>query len=218
MTRLLPCVVLAASLLAIRIHAASAQTMSERKLWLSAEGSADLTRKLRLNVEQQLRLDGGATGFDETLTELSLRFRIAKFLRIGAAYRFIVLPDEQRHRGAGEAQLATALGAVRPSYRARLEVTTRPGDDTQTRLRNRLKVAVNAPHRLEPFLAGELIHVLSPRSEFREVRLYAGTEWQATDELQLSAFYLFQDEHNMNAPERNHIVGLGASYRFRSID
>jgi len=196
--------------------AAWAQPRSDEQVWLSAEGQAVVTKRLRLGVEQQLRLDEQASGFDQTHTELSVAYRLRKFLSVGAGYRFIVRgAEERRHRGMADAALSHDLGPVELQYRFRVQMTTREMD-TQTVLRNRVRAAIDLPHRLMPFAAAEVHHVVDPGQELRELRGYLGLDWEATRAVELQLFYLHQRELNVNVPERNHILGMGFRYRFRT--
>jgi len=213
MTALRP-LVLALLAIAVTATTAAAQPRSDRQVWVSADGQAALAKEVRLGVEQQLRLADSGAGFDETFTQLSLKLRAAGFVGVGVGYRYIVRSDdERRHRGFGDIYLEHDLGPVELEYRLRLQATTRQMD-TQTVVRNRLRAGLDLPHRLTPYLAGEVFEVMAPNRELRELRAYAGLDWQTTKALGLELFYLRQQELNVNHPERNDIVGFGMSYRF----
>ena len=202
----------AAAMLAIlaRGGVAHAQATTDSQVWIFGEGQAELTKKLRLDVEQQLRLDDSARGFGETFTDIGLRYRLFKPLRIGAFYRFVVLDAEMRHRVGGDAEAQVGVGRVGISYRIRLQYTTRDAGG-RTALRNRLKLDVGLPHGFTPFAAGELIYVFE-KSELRERRLYLGVEWAMSTRIGLTAFYLHKEEVNVNDPETDHVLGLGLSF------
>ncbi len=201
--------------LALSAGSAAAQTTTGQ-VWLSAEGTADLTPPLRLGVEQQLRLDADA-GYDQTFTELGLRYRVVDWLRVGGFYRLAFLDGETggetRHRVGADGEAVAKLDPLEIRYRLRLQHTTRDQGGA-TALRNRLKVAVDAPHKLEPFALGELFYALE-KSELREVRVAAGLDWSATKKLTLTAFYLYQHELNVAAPEHHHVLGLAVSWQLR---
>jgi len=200
------------------VLAAASRASAEpgRGVWMSAEGQLVVEKRLRLGVEQQLRLEGPATDFDQTFTELSASYRLTSFLSLGAGYRFIVRADEQRHRGMADASLEHAFGPIELQYRLRGQITTRGDMEPQTVIRNRLSASVDAPYRLAPFAAGEVHHVVAPASELRELRGYLGVDWGVSKAIRLEVFYLYQREVNVNQPERNHILGLGMRYRARA--
>ena len=194
---------------------AGAQATTGHELWLFGGGIADLTRRLELGLEQQVRLDESATGFNQTFTELSLRYRVARPFRVGGFYRLIVLDGETRHRVGVDGEALARIDRVRFGYRLRLQHTTRD-QSARTALRNRVKIAVDAPHRLTPFVSAELFYVFE-KSELREQRFSLGLDWAATKKIELTAFYLYQREINVNAPERSHVLGLGLTWTVRAL-
>ncbi len=199
---------------------ASAQSQTDAKLWAGFTGEVELTRQLRLDIEEELRLGDSFTGFDKTFTQLGLRYRINKFLRVSGHYRFIVTQDdfgsaEIQNRGAGDIELRYGMGKWRADYRLRLQSTVRP-DNTRTYVRNKLKGSYRLDKKLAPF-AGVEVFYLTTKSEFREFRVYLGSGWQINRKMGLSVFYMYQNEFNTGDPEQNHILGVGMSYRFRDI-
>ena len=195
---------------------ARAQTTRDNRLWVSAAAEAELTERLRAVLEQELRL-GTEAGFVETYTQLGLRATVLEYLHLGAAYRYIAFDGETRHRGLGDVIVPVDLGKVAIQYRLRFQATTREQDDTQYTIRNRLKLEVNAPKKLTPFVGAEIFHQVSPNAEYRERRLFAGVAWQALKKLELAAYYLNQHEANVSMPEDNHVLVLEAAYRFREV-
>ncbi len=193
---------------------AAAQTVADQKVWVSGEGTADVTPDLRLGVEQQLRLNDSASGFEQTFTELGARYRIAPRFRVGGFYRVIVLDDETRHRFGGDGEARQPVGRAELGFRLRLQHTLRDAGG-RTVLRPRLKIAFDAPHRLTPFVAGELFFELGD-NQLDEQRLAAGLDWDATKRVGLTAFYLFQHE-DKKMDEQAHVLGLGVVWKVRVI-
>lgn len=193
---------------------AAAQT-TDAKLWVSGGADAGVGKRVRLEAEQELRV-GADSAFDQTHTQVGLGVRVKKWVRVGALYRFIVMDGEERHRLAGEGEFVSP-GRLQLSARARLQATTRPGNDTQLLVRVRGKAEYRATKRLQPFASIEVHHQVSPNEELREVRLTAGVEWRLTKDLDLAGFYLYQHESNVGNPERNHVLGLAAVYHFGDV-
>ncbi len=208
-------VLVAATALLLLAGPAAAQT-TDAKLWISGGADVDVGRRVELRAEQELRV-GADSAFDRTHTEVAARLRVKRWLRLGALYRLIIMDSETRHRVTGESELIATPGRFRLALRSRLQVTTRPGNDTQVLVRNRGKLELRAGKRARPFAAIELHHQLSPTGEFREVRVYLGLEWQLTERLDVEGFYLYQEESNVGNPETNHVVGFGAVYHFEDV-
>ena len=194
---------------------AHAQRVTDERIWLEGGIDAGLGPQLQLEATQQLRL-GIDAGFDETHTQLEISWRVVSFVRLGALYRLIILDNEVRHRIAGQGELRGKQGKLTASYRLRLQETFRSNNDRLV-IRNRGKLAVRVAKRTEPFLAIELHHQLDPQAEFREVRLVMGVDWKLTKQLDLATYYMFQDESNVQMPERNHILGAGLTYHLGDL-
>lgn len=189
---------------------AGAQTREDTQLWVGAGATAALGKTVRLGVEQELRV-GSQAGFDETFTDVGLGLRFDRFLRAGAHYRYIVQDGETRHRVAGDVTASFRKKPIELSWRVRLQATTRENDDALVPIRNRFGVAVDLPHRLEPYAALEVHYMLSPVNEYRERRLYLGVSWGVTKDIDLRAYYLNLREANVAEPDAFHVLGLSLS-------
>ena len=192
---------------------ASAQ-VSDEKVWAGFTGRVEVTPQLRLDAEQQVRV-GTTDGFEKTFTELALRFSASRRLRLAARYRFAFVDGRGTwHRFAGDLQLRHRLGAhALLSYRLRLQ-TQSQDNGTRNYVRNKVEAGYEASKRLTPYGAAEL-HYLTSNSEFRELRLVAGVEYELTKKTALEFFYICQDEFNTGTPETNHILGIAVEHRFR---
>ena len=188
----------------------------DTRLWVGGGVDAGLGPRVRLAAEQELRV-GADAGFDETHTEVGVRFSPLRWLRLGSFYRLAILDSETRHRLGADGEGLLPLGRARLRYRLRLQATTRPADDTRVVVRNRVKVEVRATRRVEPFAAVEIHHQASPKAEYRELRLYLGADVRLRATLDLTAFYLYQDEANVAAAETNHVLGVGLVYHFGDL-
>lgn len=193
-----------------------AQSTTDARLWLGAGVGARLGTDVRLEAEQELRL-GADAGFDETHTQLAVAWRLSRPVRIGALYRLIVLDGETRHRLGGEVEARAVSGKLAVGGRLRLQDTIRPNDDDQLLVRTRGKLEYRLSKRVEPFGALELHHQLSPKAEYREVRLYLGVTWQLAKKLDLATFYMFQTESNVGMPETNHVFAVGLTYQLGNL-
>lgn len=207
---------LAGLLLALTAPQALAQAQQDTQLWSEASGSAELTEALELKVEQGLRV-GADAGFARAHTDIELAYRWHEMISTSAHYRLLLYDGETRHRLAGDLDLRRDFGPLRPSYRLRLQRTTRENDDALTMVRNRFKLAYDAPHALEPYAALELFYAVSPVSEFREHRIYFGCEWGLTDRTDLTGYLLILREHNVAMPDEDLVFGISLGHSFREL-
>lgn len=210
-------VVFSGGILALTAPRAMAQARQDTQLWSEASGSADVTEALSLKVEQSLRL-GVDAGFARAHTDVEAAYRWHEMVSTSAHYRLLLYDGETRHRLAGDLDLRyRGLGSLRPSYRFRLQRTTRANDDALTLIRNRLKLGYDAPHALEPYAAFEIFHAVSPVTEFREHRIYFGCEWGVTEQTDVTGYLLILREHNVQMPDENLVFGVGLGHSFRDM-
>ncbi|HUG61605.1 MAG TPA: DUF2490 domain-containing protein [Methylomirabilota bacterium] len=212
--RLLLAVAIAGAIAGARAEPAAAQARRDIQSWLSAEGRVEFTRRVRVGVEQDLRI-GREAGFERTHTGLEIKVELSRYFGAAAHYRFIATDEEIRHRIAGDLEAEVRPGKLRVSYRLRLQATSREQDDPLIPMRHRVKLGFDGPHRLEPFAAAEISYLLSPAAEYRERRLYLGLAWGVTRRLNLTAYVLSLAESNVQMPDEFTVIGLGVSYRFR---
>jgi len=198
------------------VSQARAQTVDDNQVWMAAEGRADLTERARLSVEQELRL-GSNAGYDQTHTDIELGYRISKALAVAGHYRLILLDGETRHRVAGDFSARLRRKPIQLTYRLRLQATSRPNDSTLVPIRNKVTVAVAAPHDLEPYAGFEIQYMIKPNAEYRERRIYIGVEWHASARIDLAAYFLDLRESNVNMPAAYEVLGVGLTYQFRDV-
>ena len=218
----------AVSLVLVCIAAASwlessahAQVEDDARLWAGFTGKVDIIQPLEATVTQEVRLDDNFVGHEKTFTQIGLRYRINKYLQLGGHYRFSIADDEAamvtdiRNRVAAELRLRWPINDLRLDYRLRLQ-TTGTNDGMKSYVRNKVGIEYALNKNLAPFAAFEL-HYSTTASEFRQVRFYGGLNYELSKRFDIEGFYLYRYEFNVQMPERNHIIGIGASYQFRRV-
>jgi len=203
---------------------AAAQGVDDQKLWSSATGAVDISDTMRASVSEELR-NGADSGFDQARTELELGIRPNAYLGFAALYVLMLRDgdprigtvDETRHRVAGDASVRYEHERLSLSNRARLQYTTYEFEDDHVHLRDKLRAGYDVTKRVTPYAALEFIYLLAPKSEYRETRFYLGVDWRVKKRLELGAFFLRQDETNVQMPEHNNILGLELTYLVHRI-
>ena len=195
-----------------------AQT-TDTEFWPSAELRYNASKKFRFSVEQQLRLNQGASQFKTTFTEAGLRYRLSRYFRVRANYRLIVRPNDTRQRISGDLLIRYRKKKfpLRLNYRLRYQVLYRgQGRNAINYFRNKLAVSYNASKLVDPFVSGELYYrIWNKSNEFQKYRLDFGLDWRLGQKCDLSTFYRFQKEINVNNPALDHVIGIGYSYTLR---
>ncbi len=191
---------------------------SDTELWSEISARHKLDRRWRLSLTQGLRMSEAGSRFADSLTDVGMTVRAARWLRLGAGYRLAYKQKrnddmELRHRLDFDARAKLRAGKLSGFYRLRLQRQYRP-DGTLHSLRNRIGVEYAASRRVAPFASAELFHLLDGKGDGVEVgkfRLTMGTsyDWRSRG---LELFYRFEQPVADDNDPVVHIVGLG--YKF----
>ena len=197
---------------------------TDLEFWPGAQLNYNFSKEFRFSGEQQLRLDHlnqNNLHFKTTFTNLALRYRISKYIRIRANYRFII-----RQTNAGNIRIRQRIAGdllvryrkkkfpLRFGYRLRYQVLYRgQGRNPRKFIRNKLAITYNASKTVGPFVAGELYYrIRNKPNEFQKYRLLLGLDIRLNKKSDLNLFYLYQREINVNNPALDHVIGMGYSY------
>lgn len=113
---------------------AGAQTRMESAVRASAGVSWKITKGLHLNVEEEVRMNGVFSSLDRIQTTVSVDYKAAPFLKLGAGYVFINPFDAEnlvfnapRHRVFAEGTLHFSVNYFSFSLKERFQYTHRTG-------------------------------------------------------------------------------------------
>ena len=70
-------------------------TIRDLEAWTAAEVSYKPSKKIKLSLQQQLRLKDDASNVDQYFTQFDLRYKLAKGLYLTPAVRFIRENDDE---------------------------------------------------------------------------------------------------------------------------
>lgn len=212
------------TLVAAATAPAAAQVVNDNKLWLSGTGAADLTEIVRFEGTLELR-SGAESGFDQARGGLELGIKPNDYLGFDVFYVLMLRDgdprlatrDETRNRIGADAMLRYDTDKLSVGNRVRLQYTTYELDSDHVHLRDKIHAGYEVVEHVTPYVALELIYLLSPKSEYRETRFYVGVNWHAVKHLDLGVYYMRQIETNVRMPEHNNILGIEATYLFRKV-
>lgn len=209
-------------LLFISFSTAQAQDdLVDTEFWTGATAKMKVNKKLKVELEQQLRLRDTASTLKSTFSELSLRWTLNKYFKLKGSYRYTVRYGEwQRNRNRISAFLYFKYEdkKIPISFQYRLgfqndsEVWT---GQLITFARNRVKFKYTGHEWITPFLAYESFYRFNNRNEFRTDRYTGGISWQFTKQIEVNGFYRLEKEKNVDEPETQHIGGLMLIYNFK---
>ncbi|MBU0765232.1 MAG: DUF2490 domain-containing protein [Bacteroidetes bacterium] len=191
-------------------------------LWANIQVRKDVSKKIRLAVEEEFRFYENVTRLDEAFTDFSLAYKINDYLSIAGCYRFIQDPvregyTSKQHRFYTNINAEYDISHINIQYRIRLQTKYRDmySDDggliPEDYFRNKLRIRYDLRNsRFFPFVSGELYLNLtaSERKEFNKLRISAGTEYEFKNSNKAEVFIRYQKPFNIPAPERSVIIGL----------
>ncbi len=194
---------------------------------LSGGVSADITSRLKADLEYEHRFDKNLSTFDKAYLEPALSFEITKAFKVGASYR--VMLDQSWNRRYGFEQRAGAFVRydtkiddfafkAKTALQYGFDDLTNASNFSQQKLisRTAFEVAYNwFGSRFKPFASYEFfVHLNHPNGTIaNQWRLKAGTDYKLSKKAALNVYYLFENEFNVVAPVDAHVLGAGFSYK-----
>jgi len=213
-TRCSPIHLVACALIALVVDA-----HADAQLWVEGGVSVKPTKRIEIDLSPQVRFDENMSRFTAFLPELSARYRIERWLRVGAGYRLEYERDNDgvlvlRHRVAGDVRIRQEIGDVRFDNRLMLMEQFRPdtSDPYRAVIRNRVDVSYRGSPSWVPFLSAEPFFLLGDFDEFRyqKLRLTMGMDHLRKDQ-ELEVFLRAELHAAANDPTF-YILGLGYHY------
>jgi uncharacterized protein DUF2490 len=189
-----------------------------------------LSKMFRFELDGMLRLDDNASRMESFMPELSVTYRVFKFLRFRAGYRYLLKPEYSPtstdyyswHRFFFDVRLRYRLKPFTFRYRLRYQEQffIRPANSVldsdifKHTLRNKLQVEFNAGQGFEPFVAGELFIRFGDNDGYLH-------KWRATfgcdyeyEAHQFSLFYRIEGMLNGSNDPLANILGVSYHYSF----
>lgn len=198
--------------------------------WHRLKVGGELTKKLSLSLEQQLRLDENSTQVNETFTELGLGYDLPKGFDVSAAYRLSWSPENDgvytaQHRYNVDVGFSENIWKLKLKTRARFQ--HRP---SVSLLNDRLKPEDSPIYvRVKIGLEYRKLKDWTPGFEFetfvrtdmpsevglRKFRYRVFLDYDLPKRQELSLFYMLQTDKEGPIPEFTSVVGLSFSYDWK---
>ncbi len=198
--------------------------------WHSLKAGGELTKKISLSVEQQVRLNQNSLHFDETFTDVELGYDLPKGFDVSAAYRFSWALDKNqtlfnRHRYSIDIGYAEKIWKLKTKFRARFQ--HRPSaslfndrlepDDSPMFVRLKLSVEYTKLKKWTPGLAFEaFIRVEDPnQAGAQKFRYRAFLNYNLPKRQEVGLFYILETDHAGYTPVFASIVGINYSFEWK---
>ncbi len=216
--------------LLLLIISCNAQQSKDAGLWATFSIQHQLTKKINLVVDQELRLKENYQRINLFYTNLGIDYKFNKTLKISPTYRAIQKKRldgsfSHRHRLMLDISIKKKINKVTLSERIRYQIevqdlyTSRKGKLAEQFLRFRTDIKYTINDRVTPYFSCELRYqVRSPRGDgptydngFHRIRNVAGFEYQLNKRNSVNVYYLLQSEFNISTPESIYILGIAYS-------
>ncbi len=195
---------------------------AEAQVWTEVGVRYDVDKRLTLGVDLHTRFDEDVSRLGSVMPELGLSYRVKKWLRLGAGYRFEYERDKDgilvsRHRGFGWGRVRRDLGDVRLEYRLQLQEQHRADANPVNRhtVRNRGDVSLRRFGAVVPGASVEFHHILGEDNNtihLGKVWLSAGVEYERGD-ISVEVFYRAIVGQYDPADPTGHVLGVGLHYQ-----
>jgi len=180
--------------------------------WTSIGFEKNLPHSLSLEFEQELRIKDRLSTFSQTISEVSLSYKVIDGLNISIPYRYAVFDDKIKQRLSFGASYKYNFNPISLKYRTKLQRSFEKEKTHEYLIRNKLIIEYKLSRKIEPFFSGELFN--KSNNELDEYRVSFGLAVDLPRKSSIKIFYIFKKEDlTKTNPDKINVFGL--SYTFK---
>ena len=183
--------------------------------WTSIGFEKNLPHSLSFEFEQELRIKDRLSTFSQTISEVSLSYKVIDGLNISIPYRYAVFDDKIKQRLSLGASYKYKFNPISLKYRTKLQRSFEKEKTHEYLIRNKLIIEYKLRKRIEPYCSGELFHKFNKsNNELDEYRISFGLAVDLPRKSSIKIFYIFKNEDlTKTNPDKINVFGL--SYTFK---
>ena len=183
--------------------------------WTSIGFEKNLPHSLSLEFEQELRIKDRLSTFSQTISEVSLSYKVIDGLNISIPYRYAVFDDKIKQRLSLGASYKYKFNPISLKYRTKLQRSFEKEKTHEYLIRNKLIIVYKLRKKIEPYCSGELFHKFNKsNNELDEYRVSFGLVVDLPQKSSIKIFYIFKKEDlTKTNPDKINVFGL--SYTFK---
>ena len=183
--------------------------------WTSIGFEKNLPHSLSLEFEQELRIKDRLSTFSQTISEVSLSYKVIDGLSIRIPYRYAVFDDKIKQRLSLGVSYKYNFNPISLKYRTKLQRSFEEEKTHEYLMRNKLIIEYKLRKRIEPYCSGELFHKFNKsNNELDEYRVSFGLAVDLPRKSSIKIFYIFKKEGlTKTNPDKINVFGL--SYTFK---
>jgi hypothetical protein len=205
-------------------------TVRDFETWNSITLNYKVSKKVKLGLEQQIRLNDNSSIWNQNFTELSGRLKLNKSFDMGLEYRYLKRNDKEGNvqgikkynRFAFYTKFNKELKRFKLSTRLQYQTRSQFGDlaPINTNPVQKLRWKIGADYnirkwKLDPSFSAEIFQPLFTESDLEKYRLTLATKYDLKKWGSLKAFYRFEKEMNILYPLSSHIIGFNYTYTLK---
>ena len=189
--------------------------IDDTQAWTSIGFEKNLPHSLSFEFEQELRIKDRLSTFSQTISEVSLSYKVIDGLNIGIPYRYAVFDDKTKQRLSLGVSYKYSLKPISLKYRAKLQKSYEKDKIPEQLIRNKFILQYKLSKKIEPFFSGELFHQFNTNNnQLDEYRVSFGLAVDLPRKSSIKIFYIFKKEDlTKTNPDKINVFGL--SYTFK---
>ena len=203
----------------VLICSSAAGQTSDNQLWSGATLKLRMNKKLRFDIEEQVRFNNDISRLNITFTEGSILYDLTKRISFKGNFRYIYDPNSHnalRYSGDLAYNWSKKRFPFDFKYRLRFQrLSEEHTHEIESYFRNKFSADYNLSKLVDPFIAYESYFKLDYIYQFTVNRFVVGLDWSILKNIDLETFFMYEDEFGEKNPEINKVFGLGLSYDFK---
>jgi hypothetical protein len=187
----------------------------DNELWTSVSFEKKLPYSLKLEFEQELRLEDQLSTFKQTFSELSLSFKVFDGLSLQVPYRYSAYENKIKQRLSIGGSYKYSFKPLSLKYRTRIQRTYEKNETPEDLIRNKCTIEYKLNKSIKPYVSGELSHSYDEDPvQLEEYRLSFGLTVDINKKNSIKIFYVFKKE-DLTKPDPDEIGVFGLAYSLK---
>lgn len=178
--------------------------------WNSIGFEKKLPYSLELEFNQEFRLIDQLSTIKQTISEVSLSYKVLDGVRIFIPLRYAIFEDKVKQRLSFGGSYKYGWNPVSLKYRIKLQRTYENGDFPEDLIRNRITIDYKLNKKIEPYVSGEFFHLYNTgQFQYNENRISFGFNVDLPKKRSVKIFYTRKKEDiDSSKPDQINIFGL----------
>lgn len=191
----------------------------DTELWSAIELRHKLSKDLRVDLSEGLRLNQNISQYKSNLLELGLRYRITKWVSVRGAYRYVINDAERKNAQ----RLSTAFFFKKKANRFYFNLRSKYQYDFRFQLnrgsalvRNKLNIKYDKKKfPWTPSIFGEVFNPMTDIGNVNQWRLGAGLSYDIGKRKSIGAKYFYNQKRGGDSITNRNVIGLGFSWELK---